>query len=188
MFELDITHASSQRSHTPSPHFQRFSNVMDKITDLPDTSISNDPDEANYKNYLAWQQQIARRRRESSTHFNRFQYKAYQRSSNQAVYKEELQRESEQLKDIVERRLSRACSCGSCGTECKSNRSNSESSLESLETVRSTRTNLSSTSSKSPPGTTVRGPTSSSSRNSLIVSPPPRSRHHQRRRMSLPPT
>lgn len=42
--------------------------------------------------------------------------------------------------------------------------------------------------STSPPGTTVRGPTSPSSKNSLIVSPPPRSRHHQRRRKSLPPS
>lgn len=160
---------------------------MTRSTGFPSTSISQDPDEANYQNYLAWQRQIAKRRRESFTHFNRFQYKAAERMCNQVQYKEELQRETEQLKDIVERRLSQACDCGNCDTDCRSTRSNSESSIDTRDSSRSPRTSLSSVSSASPPGTTVRGPTSQSSKNSLIVSPPPRSRHHQRRK-SLPPT
>lgn len=153
---------------------------MARITDFPDTTISSDPDQANYQNYLAWQQQIAKRRRESTTHFNRFQYRAHERMCNQALFKEELERESEQLKDIVEQRLSQ--------TESRDHRSNSESSLESLDSLRSHQTSLSSASCTSPPGTTVRGPTTPSSKNSLIVSPPPRSRHHQRRRKSLLPS
>lgn len=162
---------------------------MGRTTDFPGTTISRDPDEANYQNYLAWQQQIARRRRESSTQFSVFQYKAQERLSSQVTYKEELQRESDHLKDIVERRLSQACDCGSCGSACRNSRSNSDSSIDTTNSQESSpRASLCSMTSTSPPGTTVRGPTSPSSKNSLIVSPPPRSRHHQRRRNSLPPS
>lgn len=161
--------------------------MMSRSTDFPSTTISKDPDEANYQNYLAWQRQTTKRRRESLSHFNRFQYKAAERMSNQAQYKEESLRESEQLKDIIESRLSQACDCGNCGAGCRSTRSNSQSSSDS-DGASSPRTSLSSLSSTTLPGKTVRGPTSPSSKNSLIVSPPPRSRHHQRRRNSLPPS
>ena len=165
--------------------------IMAQITEFPITEISNDPEKANYQNYQAWQQQIARRRRSTHSQFNFFQAKTCRRSVDHALYKEERDREFDQLKDIIESRLSQACECSKCDSakQYKTRRSGSDASAESYASSRSSRDSLStlstisSSGSQSPPGVTVRGPTSPSSRNSLITSRPPTSRHHQRRKM-----
>lgn len=162
---------------------------MGQTMDFPDGRTSRGPEEANWQNYLAWQAQTARRRRESQTQFNMFQTRSLERMMTQAQYKEEADRDSEAVKHMVERRLSQACNCNGCSSVIKM-RSNSVGSITSTSPSRSVRSGRSSSiarvSSTSPPGTTVRGPTSASSRNSLVVSPPPQSRHHRRRAQSVP--
>lgn len=157
--------------------------------DFPDLKSCKDPDKANYQNYLAWQAQTAARRRESQTQFNLYQSRYYERMSHQAQFKDEIEREIERNKDIVERRLSLACDCDNCG-ETGSTRSSSFSSTGTTQSPLSPRSSngrdsigsamTQSSQGEVPPGTTVRGPTSANSRNSLVVSHPPRSRHHQR--------
>jgi len=158
---------------------------MFKTMEFPDTAIVRDADKANYQNYLAWQAQTAERRKQSQTQFNMFQSKAIERLCSQHQFKEDIEREIETNKNAVERRLSTACDCDSCYlTKSRSNSEVSSSALSlppSPTSSRRSMDSLTTRSSRSPPGTTIKEATSPSSRNSLIVSPPPRSRHHQRK-------
>jgi len=157
---------------------------MFKTMDFPDTAIVPDADQANYQNYLAWQVQTAQRRKQAQTQFNMFQSKAVERMCSQHQFKEEIEREIEFNKDVVERRLSMACDCESCYQSKGRSNSEASSSVVSLPpsptNSRRSMDSLTTRSSRSPPGTTVKEATSSRSRNSLVVSPPPKSRHHQR--------
>lgn len=161
---------------------------MVRMMEFPGTQIVEDADTANYQNYLAWQAQTAERRRQSVTQFNMFQSKYIERICSQQQFKEEISREVESNKDAVERRLNTACDCDSCcRTKSRSN-SNPEvlatslsSPLSPTESRRSLES-LTTRSSRSPPGMTMKDSTSTRSRNSLVASPPPRNRHHQRRR------
>lgn len=161
---------------------------MVRMMEFPGTQIVEDADTANYQNYLAWQAQTAERRRQSVTQFNMFQSKYMERICSHQQFKEEISREVESNKDAVERRLNTACDCDSC-YRIKS-RSNSDpevpatslsSPLSPTESRRSLES-LTTRSSRSPPGQTMKDSTSARSRNSLVASPPPRNRHHQRRR------
>jgi len=162
------------------------------MMEFPGTQIVEDADTANYQNYLAWQAQIADRRRQSLTQFNMFQSKSIERICSQQQFKEEISREVESNKDAVERRLNTACDCESCyrtKSRSSSDAGVSASSSSSPPSPRDTRRSLDSLttrSSRSPPGTTMKDSTSERSRNSFVTSPPPRNRHHQRRRCYTP--
>ncbi len=158
---------------------------MVTMMDFPDTQIVKDADKANYQNYLAWQAQTAERRKQAQTQFNMFQSRSIERMCSQHQFKEEIAREVESNKDAVERRLSRACTCDNCYQRLLKSRTNSDESglsapLSPTDTRRSL-DSLTTRSSRSPLGTTVKDSPSTRSRNSLVVSPPPRSRHHQRK-------
>lgn len=156
------------------------------MLEFPGTEIVPDADTANYRNYLAWQAQTAERRRQSLTQFNMFQSKAHERMCSQQQFKQDISREVESYKDAVERRLIMACDCDSCcQTKSRSSSdagvSTTSSSPPSPTSNRRSLDSLTTGSSRSPPGTTVRGSTSERSRDNLVASPSPQRRHHQRR-------
>lgn len=162
--------------------------------DFPGTNTSRDHNDANYQNYLAWQAQQAERRRTSHTQFNMYQCRHYDRMVEHSLYKEEAERDFEVAKDMVERRLSRACDCADCFTRQRSNSDASNltspvsepaSPADSFRSDRNSRSPLTRRAAHSPPGTTIKDSTTPNSRNSLVVCSPPKSRHHQRRKQGV---
>ncbi|KAJ9655223.1 hypothetical protein H2198_005839 [Neophaeococcomyces mojaviensis] len=152
--------------------------------DFPDLTMipTEDFDEANHQNYLAWKAHHAERRRQSTTLFNLFQCRSIERMSMHAQFKDESVRESEALKNIVERRISNACDCSVCemnmaGLRESKTRTSSDSPTRSrISSIQSSDSVSSMNSEKS-----AASPTDErSGRLSLITSPPPRHRHHIR--------
>lgn len=77
-------------------------------------SPSVSPEVQNELNYIAWKNEHAQRKRELRTQFNIWRDHQNQRMCNHQLFKSESKEQSEQLKQMVERRLSNACSCNTC--------------------------------------------------------------------------